>query len=249
MKSLHRAVSYKECPAPGCTRDARTKEFCSGHMQQLRRGIPRKQMTPLRIRAPRKRTRPRGAVTERDAAGNKECSRCQGWKSEDAYTKNRQTPDGLEPRCRQCAKEERAARTNKRDRFLRRLYEMTEEQFNLILDHQGGACAICQRTADEAHPKGDPLHVDHDHACCPELPACGKCNRGLLCSDCNRGLGVFRESVEAFRGAVLYLQRPNITRQQLSDWATTNETVKGTGVNAAVSDSVAEPKWNIPRLF
>jgi hypothetical protein len=27
--------------------------------------------------------------------------------------------------------------------------------------------------------------VDHDHRCCPKVPTCGLCTRGLICSRCN----------------------------------------------------------------
>lgn len=95
-----------------------------------------------------------------------------------------------------------------------RLYGMTPEQFQAMVEEQGGRCKIC-RTADPGlgrTGKARQWSIDHDHACCPQNPAagegalCGKCNRGLLCSRCNTGLGYFRDSIEVLEAAAEYLR-------------------------------------------
>lgn len=44
-------------------------------------------------------------------------------------------------------------------------------------------CQVCERSDVS-------LSVDHDHSCCAESKhSCGKCVRGLLCSDCNFLIG------------------------------------------------------------
>lgn len=84
-------------------------------------------------------------------------------------------------------------------------YGITGEQYWTIYDAQGGRCYGCQR----ATGRGKRLSVDHDHACCPELPACGKCVRGLLCKPCNRDvLGHLRDEVAAFQRFIDYLTNP-----------------------------------------
>lgn len=67
---------------------------------------------------------------------------------------------------------------------LKRLYGLTPELFDAILEAQGGGCALCG-----SNNNGKRLHVDHDHACCPGRRSCGRCVRGLLCGPCNRLLG------------------------------------------------------------
>jgi Recombination endonuclease VII len=70
-------------------------------------------------------------------------------------------------------------------------HHITLEFYNELLAVQEGRCAICRRLPGEAGHKADvPLHVDHDHACCPTTrESCGRCVRGLLCNTCNRSLG------------------------------------------------------------
>ncbi|MFI6356773.1 endonuclease domain-containing protein [Streptomyces sp. NPDC050743] len=60
-------------------------------------------------------------------------------------------------------------------------YNATREFVDLLLDFQQARCAIC-RVADSGVRT---LHIDHDHACCPGRRSCGKCVRGLVCSNCN----------------------------------------------------------------
>jgi hypothetical protein len=65
-------------------------------------------------------------------------------------------------------------------------YRLTQEDFDRLLEIQGGACAMCH----EPFGKGRQICIDHDHDCCnAEKRSCGKCIRGLLCLSCNTALG------------------------------------------------------------
>ncbi len=56
-----------------------------------------------------------------------------------------------------------------KDKRLRKTYGITLEQYNAILEFQGGRCAICGRL-----PKNAPLQVDHVHFKVEASPsACG----------------------------------------------------------------------------
>lgn len=79
-------------------------------------------------------------------------------------------------------------------------YGITVEQFDSMLEKQNGVCAICKQESKSS------LHIDHDHNCCPGKKVCGKCVRGLLCSNCNNGLGRFKDSVESLGNAMDYLK-------------------------------------------
>jgi len=57
---------------------------------------------------------------------------------------------------------------------LRTIFNITPDEYDLILEYQGGVCAICKRP-----PKpGKRLAVDHDHQT--------GYVRGLLCYPCNK---------------------------------------------------------------
>jgi hypothetical protein len=79
--------------------------------------------------------------------------------------------------------------------YLKRKYGITLEQYDAMLEAQGGVCAICR----EPRLKERTLHVDHDHET-GEI-------RGLLCFRCNNALGDLRENYELFVKAADYLDR------------------------------------------
>jgi hypothetical protein len=65
--------------------------------------------------------------------------------------------------------------------YLKRTYGITLEEYDEMLERQGGRCAICRR-----EPRPDiSLHVDHVHST--------GALRGLLCFSCNVTVGLIRE--------------------------------------------------------
>lgn len=77
-----------------------------------------------------------------------------------------------------------------------RAYGITGQEYDSILEKQGGLCAICRRR-DSSDRSGRRLSVDHDHRT-------GKI-RGLLCTPCNHGLGCFDDKIERLFMASAYL--------------------------------------------
>lgn len=67
--------------------------------------------------------------------------------------------------------------------FLKKLYGITLEQYNLMFTSQEGKCAICERHQSILQ---NSLAVDHNHDN-GEI-------RKLLCSDCNTALGLAKEN-------------------------------------------------------
>lgn len=57
---------------------------------------------------------------------------------------------------------------------LLRNFKISRPEFSKMFMEQAGVCAIrsCEAPAKV---------VDHDHTCCPTIPTCGQCTRGLLC--------------------------------------------------------------------
>jgi hypothetical protein len=79
---------------------------------------------------------------------------------------------------------------------LKKLYGMTQADYDALLVSQDGKCAICQ--TDSPGGPGNKFHVDHDHAT-------GRV-RGLLCHHCNTGLGNLYDDPVRLRAALRYLE-------------------------------------------
>jgi hypothetical protein len=80
-----------------------------------------------------------------------------------------------------------------RKTYLKQTYGLTPEDYDRMLEAQGGGCAICGKA-----PRPDiSLHIDHDHET-------GRI-RGLLCFTCNNGLGQFQDDPELLIAAAEYV--------------------------------------------
>jgi Recombination endonuclease VII len=78
-----------------------------------------------------------------------------------------------------------------------RLYGLTLDEYEALVDQQGGVCAICEEPPVKG--RGKRLVVDHDHRT-------GR-PRGLLCALCNVAIGYLREDPRLFDRAKEYLTR------------------------------------------
>jgi hypothetical protein len=83
-----------------------------------------------------------------------------------------------------------------------RVHNITLEHYNELLEKQNQCCAICNKPQSEFKRR---FAIDHNHECCPRIPTCGKCIRGLLCDRCNKGLGHFRENTLILEKALNYM--------------------------------------------
>ena len=114
---------------------------------------------------------------------SKICSMCETEKLLSEYNKKSSRADGLDYKCRDCAK----------DMLMKTRYGVTPEQYKKMLDNQGHKCYICK----EGNKRS--LVVDHCHLTSKV--------RGLLCDRCNLGLGKFRDSPMLVERALKYLRR------------------------------------------
>lgn len=168
---------------------------------QQRRG---QELRPLRIRE-----RPSSV------SGESWCSTCKQHKLLSEFS-----PDvvrgGVQRVCKQCKAVKTKANGNTRITSLEwwqtgggrelawlRLFNVSVERYYAMLEAQGGGCGICDGPPLYGHKF---LDVDHDHSCCPGKTSCGKCVRGLLCTDCNLGLGRFKDSVTRLKRGISYLK-------------------------------------------
>lgn len=103
------------------------------------------------------------------------------------------TPAGYS-RCKECGRNYRKSwkRRNPRKRKNQKLkneYGITVDQYEAMVESQGGKCAICGSKAR--------LVIDHSHSS-------GKV-RGLLCSLCNTDLGLLGDNLPNLKAACRYL--------------------------------------------
>lgn len=124
-------------------------------------------------------------VVERLVINERLCPSCNQVKSLDCF-------EGGRVKCRKCRYIEQYG--GNRIWRLKRDYNLDIEEYDVLLNQQGGVCAICLTPE-----VGRALAVDHDHRT-------GNV-RGLLCFKCNRGLGQLGDSVEALERALLYLRK------------------------------------------
>lgn len=138
------------------------------------------------------------------------CTGCGREKSLDAfyrYTENDPHVTGKpHARCKQCQNEARgihrrnnpesAAAVRRRQKLKR--YGLTPEDYNRMVEDQGGNCAICLREGVLDPGSLMRLGVDHNHRT-------GKV-RGLLCRPCNRAIGIFGDDAAVLDRAAAYLR-------------------------------------------
>jgi len=134
----------------------------------------------------------------------KQCSTCKLIKSLDNFEKDSRYKSGVRSQCIFC---NRNGKTNSAlNRNLQYRYNISLEEFNSMVESQGGLCLICglpetRVTRPKAKtPSGysPRLAVDHDHNT-GEI-------RGLLCHKCNVGLGNFQDNPELLLKAYNYLK-------------------------------------------
>lgn len=126
-------------------------------------------------------------------SGEKECGKCGETKPLQQFsTKTSRNKAVRYSYCRPCAQ------VTAREGTLRRQFRITPGEYDQLLAHQDGACAICLQP-----PKSRRLAVDHDHKT--------GLIRGLLCAFCNRAVGLFRDDMDRFTRVVTFMTAPPAT--------------------------------------
>lgn len=85
-----------------------------------------------------------------------------------------------------------------KDKKLQSTYGISYQEYLVMLEAQGGCCAICG-TDDTGKRKA--FAVDH----CHETGVV----RGLLCSSCNTGIGLLKEDLGIMKRAMEYVKFHN----------------------------------------
>ncbi len=135
------------------------------------------------------------------------CNKCHQVKDleQDFYLTGRKTDKNKTNRhytCKECTKarlkiSESQSPERKRELHLRRKYDISLEEYDQMLELQGGKCALCPATTPGGKHNNENWCVDHDHVT-------GKV-RELLCNDCNLVLGIIKDSPEHLGRMITYI--------------------------------------------
>ena len=138
--------------------------------------------------------------------GMKQCTYCKELQPVAMFSMDSSRSDGLNAICKECGsvlrkryrKSDNGFAVSKNKRLNQR-FGITLDEYNEMLEEQGGVCAICggEETTEYCNGRVRQLAVDHDHRT-------GEV-RGLLCHLCNRGIGMFRDSPIYLERAAEYL--------------------------------------------
>lgn len=144
--------------------------------------------------------------------GHRICPACETEKPVEEFPLDASRPTGRHTYCAPCKarkmreanarwrrKNPEAARRSNRRRLLRKKYGISLEEYEALLEAQGGGCGICGAPDPLLDPEAPKVAFAVDH--CHET---GKV-RGVLCAPCNLGLGHFRDDPSRLRAAVAYL--------------------------------------------
>lgn len=125
---------------------------------------------------------------------HKKCTKCHITQPLSEYRKAGGTT--IRSDCKTCC--DKINKPYRRRYLLKKLYGISLEDYNNLVEQQNNLCAICGNP--EPH-EGASLAVDHNHTT-------GKI-RELLCSRCNLLLGHSKDSIETLKKAIQYLVKHN----------------------------------------
>jgi len=84
---------------------------------------------------------------------------------------------------------------DREDAIMQRIYGISMDEFNQLIEFQEGNCAVCFKPLADMNRRAN---VDHDHET-------GEV-RGILCTKCNTGIGHLGDNIEGLERALYYLK-------------------------------------------
>lgn len=169
--------------------------YCRDHARQRLRESKARRHGPPRSRHPLDRVVPEGW---------KWCPDCDTVKLLSDFPRSRGNRNGRHSYCKPCHNARGRATLESvggsRTYHLKRRYGISAADADVMLEEQGGLCAICK-----AAPA---VHVDHDHAT--------GAVRALLCFNCNGGLGQFKDDPAVLRAAADYVRFHTLSQRVIA---------------------------------
>lgn len=132
----------------------------------------------------------------------KECvlAKARAWRASHPEEARRRSSEQWARRSAQMTPEQRLSRSRAKTRDGTRRHGGPEERARLWT-LQGGCCYLCGLPFEG----GEPVHVDHDHSCCPggkSTDSCQHCRRGLAHPRCNQIIGLAGEDMNVLRAII-----------------------------------------------
>ena len=142
---------------------------------------------------------------------NKKCITCNQIKDIELFAKAARYKDGRRNYCKSChsiymtnyIKNNPGKRSKQNPNRKFRRHGLTEEKYLELYEKHNGKCHACKER--------EGTNIDHDHSCCNKARSCGKCVRGLLCSQCNTALGLLNDDEEKIKNLIKYLKQPTVS--------------------------------------
>ncbi len=141
-----------------------------------------------------------------EVVDTKQCSKCKKTLPVTDFVRRKFSPSGnwgYTSHCKPCrnAKSKADWADGKiRDKIYQRKFGINLQQYEQMLDEQGGKCAICGTDKPMGHgAKYGRLSVDHCHTT--------GIVRGLLCHQCNVTIGSAKDDITILANAIAYLEK------------------------------------------
>ena len=141
----------------------------------------------------------------------KTCVKCGEEKDLELFAKGKNYKDGRRGTCKKChtayvknyynSNPDKKAEKNRMNTFYKPNYiahHLTEEQYSKMFNLYNGKCHSCKDRG--------ATNIDHDHNCCSGQRSCGKCVRGILCSQCNTALGLLQDNKQKIKNLLQYIK-------------------------------------------
>jgi len=201
-------MTNKKCSIDGCTNKYKAKGFCAKHyvrrnLQNIEYVKPEKIVRKCSINGCEGKYAARGMCmthykqvmvrTYTDKAKEYEKIRYQRIKNNPIAMEKKRVYRNLPD-----------VKLKTKNKYLQRTFNITLDQYNILLKQQDNKCFICKRDQSEF---SKALSVDHNHSCCPGKESCGKCVRGLLCDLCNYLIGYCNDNTKTLVEAIKYIEK------------------------------------------
>jgi hypothetical protein len=134
--------------------------------------------------------------------GTKTCTKCNITKDITEFYKRggKVSPNTRHNHCKECTKNRVSATPSivKREQALKRMYGITQQDYDRMIIEQNHQCAICKTTDPGGRHNTNYFVVDHCHTT-------GKV-RKLLCHHCNTALGLVGDNISTLEKMIEYLK-------------------------------------------